>query len=462
MLLAKSLARPVCYDNQLDAAIAEMWTKTTLALLVEHLRSAATVNRDFEPEFAKMGQTVHTRRPANFEAKRKHKGDDVTEQDAVLDGVDVKLNQHIHVSFVIDDWDESVAITSMIDEFLNPAAIALARDLDRVVLGQVYQFLENQAGGFGALTDSNAVQYLTDTRKVMNRNLVPDEDGQRYLAVGTESEAKLLQNAVFHSAEKLGSTEGLRKASLGEKFGFQLWMGQNVPSISADSTLGSGAINNGSGYVVGSTSLTVDGFGSGEIVPGQWIKLGGFVYHVTATNNATATTLTLEYGLKAAVADDAAIAVFDKAAVNNGAGYTVDWAKPITIDGVAGGSISVGQMVTFGTGNTRYSVKYTNGTTSITLDRPLEVALVDDDIVQFGPAGGEFNFAYHRDCLTLATRVPRPPRGGVAAAATANYKGIGIRTVIDYDSKRQGHRVTMDLFAGIKVLDQDLGAVMLG
>ena len=64
--------------------------------------------------------------------------------------------------------------------------------------------------------------------------------------------------------------------------------------------------------------------------------------------------------------------------------------------------------------------------------------------------------------MTLAIRPLALPRAGAGAiSGLANYNNLSIRTVITYDGNKQGHLVTLDFLAGIKVLDTDLGAVML-
>ncbi len=462
MYVCNAPVRNVGYDNNLDAFIPEQWALESIALLIENMRAPLTVHRDFEPVFAKFGDTVNTRKPRDFDARRKHKGDNVVTQDAIADNVAVVLNQHVHTSFIVDDGDETMAMTSLVDTYIRPAAISLARYLDRIVLFQAYQMLENQAGTFGGLSTSNAAEYMVGAREVLERNLAPEDP--RYLALGTASEAKVLQNSLFIKADERGDTSGLNEAFIGRKFGFGVWKGQNVPSLVGANGLGAGAVNEANGYAAGTTVLTVDAFGASEVVPGDWISIGGKIYHVTATDNATATEITLEYGLVAAVANDAVITVYPRAAVNLLAGYAAGYAKEILIDTIAiAGTVKRGQLLTFGTQNVRYGIVRTDGTSYVELDRPLESAIADGDVVHLGPLGGDINLAYHRNFMTLAMRPFKAPRPGAGAvAATVNFNGVGMRVTIAYDSDRQGHKVTLDFLAGVKILDENLAAPMLG
>jgi hypothetical protein len=156
------------------------------------------------------------------------------------------------------------------------------------------------------------------------------------------------------------------------------------------------------------------------------------------------------------------ITFYTPGAINLGAGYAAGWSKPMVIDGFTVAP-KQGQTVSFGTSGS--SALYTvieATTTSLMLDRPLEVALADDAAVNIGPAGS-YNLAFHRNAMTLVVRPLAPTRTGVgAASAVVNADGLTMRATISYNGTKQGHLVTLDFLCGIKVLDPNLGAVLLG
>lgn len=460
------------YANSLDAFVPEWWANESVAILVENQVAANLVHRDFEFLFANAGDIVNTRKPGEFTAKRKSVADDVTIQDATATNIAVPLDQHVHTTFLIRDGEETKSFKSLVDEYLRPATISLARFIDKMVLGQAYQFMDNSAGTLAGLTSSNAVQFISDTRNVMNKNNA--HMNNRHIIWTPDAETLLIQNAVFHEAEKVGDDgTALREASIGRKLGFQHWMAQNTSEVAASGeTLGSGKINNGN-ITAGSTVLTVDDFGADEINAGNWISINGIPYLVVAINNDTATELTLEgSGLREAVANDDDIVGYpDGNKIDLAAGYALGFDKEIKVDNASGNNpvqpLQVGQLVTFGDGTAgtraRYTVmEITVGATEdeILLDRPLEKALVDNDEVNYGPEAGGFNFAFHRNAMTLVIRPLQLPQAGTGArAANASFNGGTMRVVITYDGTKQGHLVTLDFLAGIKVLDTDLGAV---
>ena len=449
------------FDNQIDPMIPEWWAQETLAILYEEMFMGTMVNRDYESYFNKFGDTVNTRRPRELEAIRKAKGDAVTTQDIIADNVQIKLDQWVHTSIIIDDLDEVMSMKDLSRMYAQPAAKALARYVDRIVLGQYPRFLGNSAGYLNGITSSNAKDVLLDLRKLMNDNKAYESGRNVVLSNATETD--LLRPEWFVSADKRGDTEGLRNAIIGHKFGFDFMRSNNMATVATGNTTRTFQINNASGYAKGATAITVD-TGSGEITVGTWVEIAGAPYRVTArTGTAPTTAITLASGLKAAVADNVAITVYTPGAVNNGSGYAAGYTKEITVDGFSVAP-QVGQFVTFGSTTTAYTIIKVTGTTGITLDRALAASIADNDTVNIGPAGS-YNLTLNRDAITLAIRPLEPVRDGAGALSyTAQDPGNGltVRVTISYDPVYQKHRWTWDFLAGIEVLDTNLGAVLLG
>lgn len=449
------------YDNNVDALIPELWAQESLVVLEEVMVMGNLVHRDFSNDIAQFGQTVHTRRPGQFEAKRKWHNDDVTVQDVTSTDVEVKLNQHIHVSFLIRDGEETLAFKDLVNTYLRPALVANARFMDQVLQGQYYNFLMNTAGKRGNFS-ANVKDYVLDTRQVLNENLAPMEG--RNFVLGTKTEADMLKPEWFTSADKVGDNgTALRTASLGTKFGMNFFMSQNTPSVTGTFTSIAGAINAAGGYDKGTTVLVVDGI-TGAWTTGSWVEIDGLPYEITAHTEGSGNTtgLTLKWGLRRAVADNAVVTRYTPGAVNNAAGYAADWYKEIIYDGFAGAKPKVGQTVSFGTDTTNtYSVVQTNGSTTIVLDQPLKVGIADNDALNIAPPG-EFNLCFQKNAIALVSRrMAEPKKGAGALSGSASYNGLGVRVTISYQGMKQGHLVTVDGLFGVALLDSDLGAVLV-
>src|SRR5581483_1073127 len=186
--------------------------------------------------------------------------------------------------------------------------------------------------------------------------------------------------------------------------------------------------------------------------------------HTETTGNTTG--ITLDRPLSNAVANSAVITFYTPAVVNLVGGYAIGWSKAIATT-FSSGAPSVGQAVTFTNDVVnRYTiiqVVATGGTGyNIVLDRPLVVAISNNDQVNVGPAG-DFNSASHRNPLALVCRPLALPRQGAGAlSAVVNFNDLSMRATISYQGLSQGHLVTLDMLLGIAILDTNLGAVLLG
>ena len=473
-MLSLAAAKPFkfVYANDLDAFIPELWANESVQILVENMVVANLVHRDFSNEVAKFGDLVNTRKPAEFTAKRKTNADSVTVQDATATNIQVPLDQHFHTSFMIKDGEESKSFKQLSDEYLKPAVLSIARAVDQVLLGEAHAFYANAEGIAGGLTTSNIINYIVETRKRMNINKAYEEGRNLILTPDTESIA--LQVSTFHEADKVGD-EGtaMREASLGRKFQFNIYMCQNASSTTGIPVNASyPLVDLTAGYAKGTTVVHVDTAGS-SLAVGQWISVGGVLHHVTALGTLSTQDIdvTITPALRVAVANDAVVTIGAEGAVNFATGYSAGYAKEVVISGITG-IIPVGSLVSFSTAGTPnviktgiYSVIETTetatNTTGITLNKPLEVALVNTDIVQFGPPA-QHNFAFHRNALALVSRPLAPAPSGLALSSVASFGGVGIRVTITYNGSQQGVLVTVDLLCGLEVLDTNLGAVLIG
>lgn len=453
------------YDNTVDAFIPELWAEESLMILIDNMVAGSLVYRDFEPIIQQYGDTVNTRQPATFRAIRKTTADNVTVQDASATNVQVLLDQLVHVSFLIRDGEESKSFKDLVDEFLRPAMIAQAKFVDQVVLGQWPQFAANSAGNLNGMTGSTVKGDILGLRKVMNDNRVPFQG--RNLVMNSLTESIALQLDLFIAANQVGDDgTALREASLGRRLGFDMFMDQNMAIVAAGMTARNGTISNAGGYPIGTKVFTTTGF-TGAVANGGYIVIAGdnvprrITAHTETLGNTT--SITTDTGITTAVANNAVVSYSVPGAVNNAPGYAVGYNKEITISGVTVAP-SVGQSVTFGTvaGTPVYTIIAVNGTTGITLDRSLEVALANSDAVNFGAAGG-YNLAFHRNAIALVVRPLAPPKAGTGAlSSVVNYNDMSMRAVITYDGNKQGHLVTLDMLMGVKTLNPLLGAVLLG
>ncbi len=456
------------YANDLDAFIPEVWAQESLMVLEANMVAANLVHRNFENLIAKQGDVVNTRQPGRFTAKKKIDTEDVTDQDATAVNVPVTLDQHLHTTFIIKDGEESKGFKVLRDEYLVPALWSIAQAVDQVVIGEIYQFsaVGNMSGRLGT---ANTKADLIAVRTGMNQRKVPL--GPRHLMITAAQEGAFLNIADFTTADKIGD-EGsvMREGSLGRRFGFNIFMCQNMPSVAAsDVTATAATVNLAAGYPAGTTSMALADETTTAYTSGAWFTVEGDMTPqmvISTTGTTTPTAILFTPGLTNAVIDDALLVEYDNADIDNPAGdYIAGWHKEMTIEGMGTAGPFVGQMASHGVLAATlvpYGIMDGATSTSIQLNRPVELLWDDTDDVFLGPPG-EYGFAFHPNAIALVSRPLALPDGRAGAlGAVVNFNGLSVRVVITYDGVAQGHRVTVDLLCGIKTLDTDLGQVLCG
>lgn len=78
-----------------------------------------------------------------------------------------------------------------------------------------------------------------------------------------------------------------------------------------------------------------------------------------------------------------------------------------------------------------------------------------------GNSTTEVGVAFHRTAFTLAFRPLVLPRGA-AQAAVADYRGFGLRVVIDYDIDKKQDVVSVDCLYGVKTIDPNRAVLIKG
>lgn len=450
--------------NTINALVPEWWALEGLAVLEETLVVANLVNRDYNNYFVNAGDTVNINRPGTFEAKHKQRGVDTTIQDASVTPDTVKLNQHVEVTFAIDDREMQKSAVELRTLFLMPAIRALAEGIDGAIVGEGVQFAENCVGQLGVAIDDDA---LIDLGKTFDDNNCPAYD--RYLVVGPSGKADLLRIERFTDADKTGRTSALLSGQIGYAMGFDIFMSQTVGTqlsgyASVDATLGTNAT-----AVKGATVITADADPAAIATAGSWLTIADVpgIYQVSSSEN-TGDTITLTYGLKAAVASGKTITAYTPIGVTDTTGDQGGAVGDIEVN-VDGFSASteypaVGQGISFGSAADVYTItKVTEVVANdliLTLNRPLDTAVGDGVAANLMPVGGAYNLAFRPDAITLVNRPLTPASAGVVATVQ-NNGSIALRVTIGYDQRKMMHAITVDTLLGVKVLDSDQGALLL-
>ena len=459
--------------NSSDALVPEAWVREALFQTSEKRIASHLVWTDFSTEVARFGQIIHTHRPANMVASRKRDGQDVKTSAATVENVDIVLNQWIHQSFIIYDAESSLTFVELVEMHLKPAAESIAQLVDEIVCTQVYQFLGVSEAG--SLAEPITKSTIVNTRRKLQKNNV-DPAGMNFL-VGPDSEAQILSIDAITKVNEAGDAGlALRNAVIGRLFGFLFFMTQNVPSVPEMSAADSvNTVDNAAGYPVGTTVIDLEDVTT-ALLAGQWVKVAGddAPRRIASVGSlvSTAQTITLEVGIKSAVVDDAVVTAYPCEALD-ATDYALNYIDDLAVASPFTDDIAQGQLVSFGTIGGVYGVVSSpdtvlvhasesayNAKSHMTLDNPTNALVAGSTIACLGP-DGNYNFAFHRNAVAMVSRPPSPPRTGMGVASfSAAYEGLAMRATLTYDGIKQGTRVTLDTFVGVKTIDNRLGCAV--
>jgi len=280
-----------------------------LKLLRKRLIMPSIVNLDYRDEAKLPGATIDVPLPVSYTAL------DVTPattpptpNDTTPTQVQITLDKHKHADYVLTDPD-----LHRIDKdkhFLPMQAEAAIDALARIMNTDIwteYKGVFGYAGTAGTTPFASAITQATDVRKTLNQQLCPK--GSRRFVLDHDAEANALNLAPFRDASQSNDATPITEGEIGRKLGFDWYADDDVPSHTAG-TADTLLVNNGAGLAVGATTAITDGEAAGTVLAGDIITFAGHAQTYTVISSvggAAPTLITFYPGLKATVADNAAI-----------------------------------------------------------------------------------------------------------------------------------------------------------
>lgn len=181
--------------------IPELWDARLLYALENAHVATAFINRDYEGEIKKQGDTVHINSIGAITVNTYEAGTDITVQDLTTTDQTLVIDQAKYFAFQVDDIDKVQVAGDLIDTATGRAAYALADVEDAFIFGKIAAAgiaNDNVIGTAAspiALTAANIYSQIVAMRTAMDKASVPTAG--RKLAVSPEVYALLLQDARF-------------------------------------------------------------------------------------------------------------------------------------------------------------------------------------------------------------------------------------------------------------------------
>ena len=205
--------------------IPEIWAAEALGALKANTVMARLVNRNYEDEIAQMGDIVHVPKRGTLSVNNKTANQVVTLQTPSADVVNVTLDKHKEVSFLVEDVAKAQANQDIIAGYVTDAVIKIAEQVDTDLLTLYSGF---SATPIDATTGSGGITAttVTEARRVLNSQKVPLQN--RHIVWHEDAEKELLDLEKFTSADFGDDGSAVREASIGRKYGFNHFMDQQV------------------------------------------------------------------------------------------------------------------------------------------------------------------------------------------------------------------------------------------
>jgi hypothetical protein len=204
--------------------VPEIWAQRALQALRAQIVLAKRVYRDSDVAAFTQGATLHIPVPGTFVANTKTAGSNVTLQVPTDSRIDVTLNQHKEVSFVIEDILKVQANQDLMDRYLRNAVIPLAEGIESYLFGLYASFTTTPVGaGATPITAST----IRSARKAMNDNKA-QKDG-RTLVVTDGDEISILGDANLATYFAYSKSDAIAEGSIGRVYGFDVFNSQLVP-----------------------------------------------------------------------------------------------------------------------------------------------------------------------------------------------------------------------------------------
>jgi len=388
--------------------------------LDNNLVAAKLVNRDYEEEFSKIGDTVQIRRPVKYTVRT---GATFSGVDTEEGNISLQLSSQKGVDLQgFSSKDMTLTIDKFSERYIKPAAIQLANAIDVDVLS-LGLYAGNWVGTPG--TGITTIPGFFRGPQRLDENGVPADSRT---AILNPSDYWGMAGNITGTYIDPTAKDALTKGKLPMLGNIDAYMSQNAPSFTTGARGGTPVINGASQNVTYAASkstwtqtLNVNG-ASNSIT--NWANAGDVftiagVYDVNPTTRATLTRLK-QFTITAA-------------ASSSGAGaLALTITPPIIASGpqqnVSAAPANSAAVTMLGSASTVYP----------------------------------FSLAFHKNAFALAVRPLDIPMGAPPGSKRITGDGISIRMIPIYDGTNDVSSIRFDVLYGVKALFPELATRMSG
>ena len=295
--------------------------RQALPRLIENLVFPNLIHKDYSSDFvAGKGATIQVRKPVVLTASEFDSGSGTSAQDVKETSVEVTLDKLATVDVEFGAIARATSVDDLNRLFVDPAAAAIAEKINGDGLA-LYADIPYYVGTVGTTPDG--LDDFANAAKVLDNNKVPMD--KRHGVWNADAMAAFRQIGAIVNANKSGSTEALRRGSIGDIFGIDHYMSQGVksPTSGALTAGGTGA----SGVKVEAdvtanqtisliSNASASGTLSGGVKVGDIVVIGSNKYVCILAANASSNKVSVKLNKAVTVSANTAVTVIQGGAQN--------------------------------------------------------------------------------------------------------------------------------------------------
>jgi hypothetical protein len=217
--------------TELANSIATIVAAQVLGYLKANTVLAGLVNRDYENEVATHGQTVQIPAAGTLTVNDKAQNATVTRQNPADSKVDVILNNHKEVTFMLEDFAKILARPDWMSTYMQQSIDVLAEEVDGDIAALYADFTASVAAHStdGPLDES----HFREARRLLNGAKAPMR--QRYAVLHEDAESEFLAIDKAINRDYTGAVGGGDASTQGGGmfYGFQVLMDQQINVVTA-------------------------------------------------------------------------------------------------------------------------------------------------------------------------------------------------------------------------------------
>jgi hypothetical protein len=220
---------PIITTANVAEAIVKLVATDALPALVGNLVMGNLVNRSYEPTLASSGDTVNVPIPPVMKANNLAQGGSVQTQNPSLGNAQVVLNMHAESTFQIPDIVKILAFPELLAQYLRPAMIAIAEQIETDLMKLYANLTANTPVGTGNVAISESV---IDSAETALFNAKVPEAESKVLVVSGGTYSDLRQISRFSEERTIGTGAPIVNGVVGQLKNFNIYRTQFAQKVS--------------------------------------------------------------------------------------------------------------------------------------------------------------------------------------------------------------------------------------